>query len=181
MGALIPIRFSPRPVEERKKFRYSPIRPAHGEYLRGWSYIDPVCSIDYGKARVVGVRAFVGNPKVYGGAFKRGERILALHFFARSPRDAFRLMVESVKMIPELRDAGYMGVYGDTTNAQLPKVVVRFAGFIVDPPAYKNVLTRIAVMLLALWNIVPEKYLDIGYGIPLDLLGGKFQRLVIRF
>lgn len=180
MGALFPIRFAPRPKEDRKEFRYGPIRPAHGEYLRGWSYIDPVFSIDYGQARVVGVRACVGNPRVYGGAFKRGERILAIHFFARSPRDAFRLLVESVKILPKLRDAGYSGLYGDTTNAQLPKVIVRYAGFVVDPPAYKNVLTRIAVMLLALWNVVPEKYLDIGYGIPLDLLGGKFKRLVIR-
>lgn len=180
MGALLPIRFRTQPSAGRKEFVYGPIRPAQGEYLRGWSYIDPVFSIDFGLSRVVGVRAFVGNPKVYGGVFKRGDRILAVHFFARSPRDAFRLLVESVKILPRLKEAGYVGLYGDTTNAQLPKVIVRHAGFVIEPPAYKNVLTRIAVMLLAFWNVVPERFLAIGYGIPLSFLGGKFQRLVIR-
>lgn len=180
MGALFPIRFKPQPARGRKEFIYGPIRAARGEYHRGWLYIDPVFSIDYGLSRVVGVRAFAGNPKVYNGVFKRGDRILAIHFFARSPRDAFRLLVESVKILPRLKEAGYAGLYGDTTNAQLPKVIVRHAGFVIDPPAYKNVLTRIAVMLLAMWNVVPERFLTIGYGIPLSLLGGKFQRLVIR-
>lgn len=180
MGALFPFRFSPRSATNRKEFVYGPLRPAHREYLRGWLYFDPVFSIDHGQTRVVGVRAFVGNPKAYGGAFKRGDRIVAVHFFSRNPKEAFRLLVDAGKLLPMLRDAGYRGIYGDTTNAQLPRVFMRHAGFVIDPPAYKNVLTRIAVLLLALWNVVPERFLAIGYGIPLSLLGGKFQRLVIR-
>ena len=180
MGALFPVRFKPRPDTIAKDFRWGPIRPANGDLLRGWLYFDPVFCLEVGQTRICGVRGFVGNPKAYGGAFQRGDRIVVCHFFSRNPKEAFRLLVESGKILPMLRDAGYKGIYGDTTNGQLLRVFMRHSGYVIEPPAYKNVLTRIAVALLALWNLVPERYLDIGYGIPLNFLGRKFQRLIIR-
>lgn len=75
------------------------------------------------------VSSFHGDPVVvrrpgkYRGIFRSGEAVLNVHFNAPTPRETAYLLREALRDVPLMKECGYKGIVGTTSNQSL----IRFA------------------------------------------------------
>lgn len=65
-------------------------------------------------------------PRHFAGIFRRGEKILYLHFYAITPAEMLGLLRNFKRRITELKQQGFVGAYGDTPNTALIKILKKF-------------------------------------------------------
>lgn len=60
--------------------------------------------------------ARIRNPSKYAGLFKKGEKVLLIHFNITDKAAGERALVELANKFPELKTQGFSGIYGDSQN-----------------------------------------------------------------
>ena len=84
-------------------------------------YLDGVQKID--PPKLVGVINTVHNKFFFGGLFKRGETVLFLHFHSNKPRELIKMVQELKTKSGLLKKHGFVGVYGDSPNSALLRLL----------------------------------------------------------
>lgn len=131
--------------------------------------------------RITGTPIIVKNPKIYRGLFKKGERILYVHFeltnknISVKQRDAVRL-VRSLKdpsILQSMKDAGYVGLCGDTPTTTIAKLFEMAGG--------KNLGSEVIPKPVKAREKARYLLHMVGRGYPKKYLTRPLQRIVFRF
>jgi hypothetical protein len=131
--------------------------------------------------RITGTPTIVKDPKLYGGLFKKGEKILYVHFELTNKnnsvkqRDAVKLVktLRDPSILQSMKDAGYVGMCGDTPTTSLAKLFEMAGGKNLGSsaiPAGIKAREKSRYLLHMLGRGYPKKYLT-----------RPLQRIVYRF
>ncbi|NMA44725.1 MAG: hypothetical protein GX950_02870 [Candidatus Diapherotrites archaeon] len=148
---------------------------------RALKYIRHVVELGSKGKRITGTPTIVKNPKLYGNLFKKGDRILYVHFEFGSRNNSVkqRDVIKLVKALKDptnlqlMKEAGYVGLCGDTPTSTLAKLFEMAGGQnlgnnVIPKPIKAREKARY------LWHVV-----DRGY--PAKYLTRPLQRIVYRF
>ncbi len=141
-------------------------------------YLRPAFELGSKGKRITATPMRVTDPKQFDGAFKKGDKILYIHFEATNPRSAIELFktfessLKSKEFIDHLTSGGYSGFCGDTPNDKIAKLFVKHGG--------KKVAGKISTFIQRreqaryLLNTVVKKY-------PASYFKGPIQRIIFKF
>ncbi len=118
-----------------------------------------------GRHGIYGYTKAVRFPSRFGGFFRKGEKVLELHV------DTIRELSELKDKITELKNEGYVGMYGDTQDPKIRRIFENhFMAKIIKSPTGSKELAQIKYRANIKTRGYPAKH---GREIP--------KRVIVRF
>ncbi len=102
----------------------------------------------------------VGSPVSFGGNFRRGEKVIELHFFPKSAREMDAALRQVQGLIPKWKAQGVVGVFGDTPTEVLWKWWQKRGASITVPSLRDQAIAREHYRRAVKQLQFPEKYLS---------------------
>lgn len=102
----------------------------------------------------------VHAPASFGGGFKRGEKVIELHFFPKSAREMDAALRQVQGLIPKWKAQGVVGVFGDTPTEVLWKWWQKRGASITVPSLRDQAIAREHYRRAVKQLQFPEKYLS---------------------
>lgn len=112
----------------------------------------------------------VHAPASFGGGFKRGERVIELHFFPKSAREMDVGLKQVQAMVPKWKAMGIVGVFGDTPTEVLWRWWQKRGASIQVPSLADQAIAREHYRRAVKQLNFPEKYLS-----------SPIKRIIMRF
>ena len=101
----------------------------------------------------------VTKPGNFAGAFKAGDRVMELVFQSTNTRQTIAILRNLKKMFLELKQKGYAGIYGDTSNTALINQAEKIGATVISAPLSGKIVSKTAYAVNMLRLKYPKKYL----------------------
>jgi hypothetical protein len=102
---------------------------------------------------------FVTKPEKFKGVFAKGDKVLEVAFHAENPKSAYLVLNEFRKKFGQLKERGYAGFYGDTSNTVLLTQAKKIGAEVIEAPLLERGASKTAYAIDTLISDYPKKYL----------------------
>ena len=125
----------------------------------------------YGKVKFAGEERAVAMPSEFGNHFEKGSKVFEFHISKGNPNEFVEaLLFFRREHAAKLRELGFSGIYGDTTNSALVNFFKRnLAAFEVEPPES------------AVQELQANLRDEVARGLPEKYLNTPVRRIILKF